>query len=573
MNSIPASQIVNVLPSVLAAGGSALDLNGLILTNGMRVPIGTVQSFPNAAAVATYFGVGSNLATMATVYFNGYDGSTAKPGALLVAQYNTSGVSAFLRGGNISGLTLAQLNAISGTVNIVVDGVARTSTVDLSSATSFSNAASIIATALNLTLGSGTVTGSISGTVMTVTVNSGVIIAPGSTVTGAGVTANTKVTSYGTGNGGIGTYNVNNSQTVSSESLTIGAAPVTVTYDSTSGAFVVTSGLSGNASTIDFATGTAASALLLQAAQGAVLSQGAKAAQPVAFMNALAGITQNWASFTTAFDPDSGTNTNKLLFASWANSTNNRYAYVALDSDVTPTQSTNATTSLGYIVTIQLKQSGTIPLYSSTFDTSLAAFVLGAIASINFSELNGRTTLAFRSQSGLTPSVTDAATAANLLANGYNYYGAYATAADGFNLLYDGSISGQFQWVDSYVNQIWLNNALQLALVELLVAAKSIPYNAAGYGRIKAAVLDPINQALDFGAIRTGVTLSASQAASINAGAGIDVATVVSQRGYYFQILDPTPQVRAARASPPCTLWYADGGSVQQINLSSIAVQ
>jgi hypothetical protein len=55
-NTIPASEIVTVTPNVLAAGGSSLDLNGLILTTSSRVPIGTVASFATPAAVGAYFG-------------------------------------------------------------------------------------------------------------------------------------------------------------------------------------------------------------------------------------------------------------------------------------------------------------------------------------------------------------------------------------------------------------------------------------------------------------------------------------------------------------------------------------
>lgn len=66
----------------------------------------------------------------------------------------------------------------------------------------------------------GTFTGSISGTVLTVTaVLSGYLI-PGNIITGTGVSSNTCVLSYGTGSGGLGTYNINNSQTVSSTTIT-----------------------------------------------------------------------------------------------------------------------------------------------------------------------------------------------------------------------------------------------------------------------------------------------------------------------------------------------------------------
>lgn len=64
-------------------------------------------------------------------------------------------------------------------------------------------------------------TGSISGTVLTITaVSSGALLNGGligNTV--GGVSAGTVITSFGTGTGGIGTYNINNSQTVASSTI------------------------------------------------------------------------------------------------------------------------------------------------------------------------------------------------------------------------------------------------------------------------------------------------------------------------------------------------------------------
>ena len=62
-------------------------------------------------------------------------------------------------------------------------------------------------------------TGSISGTTLTITQDDGVAggtLAIGSRIVGTGVTTSTYITALGTGTGGIGTYTVNNSQTVSS---------------------------------------------------------------------------------------------------------------------------------------------------------------------------------------------------------------------------------------------------------------------------------------------------------------------------------------------------------------------
>jgi hypothetical protein len=69
--------------------------------------------------------------------------------------------------------------------------------------------------------GYATFTGSISGTTLTV---SGGIAGPtpievGMMITGAGISSSTKIIALGTGTGGVGTYTVNNSQTVGSEAM------------------------------------------------------------------------------------------------------------------------------------------------------------------------------------------------------------------------------------------------------------------------------------------------------------------------------------------------------------------
>ena len=170
-------------------------------------------------------------------------------------------------------------------------------------------------------------------------------------------------------------------------------------------------------------------------------------------------------------------------------------------------------------------------------------------------------------------SVTDGATAANLKTNGYNYYGYVATAADSFQFMMDGVVSGDFDYIDSYINQIRLNSQFQLALINLLIASTSIPYNDAGYSLIEAACMDPINEALNFGSMRPGVPLSAQQIALVNAAAGVKIDTILSSRGWYLQILPATAQVRAVRGTPPIKFWYMDSGSVQYIEMASIAIQ
>jgi len=570
--AIPASAIVAVTPSVIAAGGSALDLSGLFLTQNQRVPVGSVARFTTAADVSTFFGPTSTEAALGANYFLGFDDSNVKPANVLFSQYNAAPVGAWLRGGNLGSMTLAQLQALTGVLTVTIDGSPHTSgNIVLSSATSFSAAAELITTALGVVGPAGAaLTGSIAGTTLTVTAVSSGALSVGQEVRGTGVTAGTQITALGTGSGGNGTYTVSASQTVASSALTTNTPAVT--YDVTANAFVVQSATVGAPSSIGYGSGTIAAPLMLTQATGATTSQGAVAATVAGAMATIVAQTQDWASFATVFDPDGGAgNAQKLAFANWNNGQNNRWVYVAWDSDVTATQAGN-TTSLGAQLTAA-NTSGTMPIYSPTNGPALAAFAMGAIASIDFTELNGRTTLAFRSQTGIVPDITNASIAANLEVNGYNYYGVWATANDQFQFCYPGQISGPFDWVDSYVDQFWMNNQFQLAFMVLLANRKSIPYNQQGYGLIKAAAQDTINQAVDFGAVRPGVTLSMAQAAEVNADAGIKIDDILSQRGWYFQVRDALPQVRQARGSPPCTFWYCDGQSIQRIHLASVMIQ
>lgn len=711
MSTIPISEIVQVTPNVLTTGGRGVDMIGLLLTTSWRVPVGAVSSFATADDVGNFFGFSSDEYNAGVKYFDGFENSNVKPGSVLFAQYPTAAVAAYLRGGN-TGLTLAQLQALNGTLTLTVDGSSQTATVDLSIAASFSAGAALIETALNSASSfTGSIdpnvvvgridpnagTASISGTTMTVTavasgafapgqevvgddvaagttivaqltgtagstgtyqvsisqeVASGDVTSTGATLTvasvtggaldvgqtlegtdveadttivafltgtggtgkyavdieqtvdagttitasgglltvtavasgtlgvgdvlaGAGITAGNHVTSFKSGTGGTGTYFMSVGDTVGSEAMTVAGASVAVTYDSVSASFKIASGTTGTNSTITAATGTLAEPLRLTVVEGAVLSQGADAAAPSAFMTSVAEITQNWAGFATVFDPDVSGNANKLAFASWTTSKNNRFAYVCWDADLSPSTSSPATSSLGYLLQ-QGDYSGTCLVgrdSNGTVDATYAAFILGIMASLDFAETNGRATFSFRRQSGLLATCSDASAAANLAANGYNFYGAYAGASEQFVFLRPGSVSGIFRWMDSYVNEIWFNSELQSALVNLLLQEKSIPYNVDGYALIQAALQDPVNAALNFGAIRPGVTLSSSQAASVNNAAGVKISDTLQDQGYYVQVKDASPEVRVARGSPPCTIWYMDGQSVQTINLASVNVQ
>ena len=66
---------------------------------------------------------------------------------------------------------------------------------------------------------SATFTGSIAGNTLIVTNVTSGVIGLDVTITGSGVSGNTIITGFGTGTGGVGTYNVNNNQTVASTTI------------------------------------------------------------------------------------------------------------------------------------------------------------------------------------------------------------------------------------------------------------------------------------------------------------------------------------------------------------------
>lgn len=505
--TIPASDVVSVNPGVIGSGGNPLALNGVIMSKNTYLAIGSVPSFSGPDAVGAYFGAASTEYALAQIYFTGFDNSPVKPGTLFFAPFADVARAAWLQSGSLSGMTLAQLQAITaGIMTVTMNGVLKTSTsINLATAVSFSDAATKIAAA-----------------------------------------------------------------------FTSGPA---VAWDAVRSTFIMTSSTTGAASVMTFAAGAIADALKLSATTGATLSQGSDIMTPGVAMDAVKSKTQNWVDFMTVWEPAIA---DKTLFAAWNNAQNQRFSYVCWDSDAQAI--VNGTTTAFGVIAKGLAYDGIVCVSGDAAAAvaqgttlavllpKLAAFALGSVASIDFSRTNGRITAAFKSQSGFTPTVLDQQIAANLLANGYSFYGAYATANDQFNFFYNGQMTGKWKWLDTFVNQVKLNSQFQLALLSLLTSVPSIPYNDAGYALIRAAMIDPIQQGLNFGSIRAGVTLSASQKAQVNSAAGQTVDNLITQNGYYLQILDPGAQVRGNRGTPVINFWYSDGGAVQKISLASIDI-
>lgn len=582
--SIPASRLVSSIPGVLAPGGNPLSLNAVFVTTDPSIPFGVAQAFPSDTAVDDWFGPNSPEAKHAGIYFSGYANASALPSTLYFYQYNAAPIAGYARGGSMASTPLSTVQGLSGTLTVVIDGMTVvTPNINLAAASSFSNAAALVQaglqTAGNIFSGQGSVVDA-TDTLTITAVTSGTVYV-GMPVTGADIAPGTTITAFGTGTGGAGTYTMSAPATATAGPEVItGQTAATVTYDDLRDAFVITSATTGDTSTVGFPTaGTLSTGLKLTSTTGAVLSAGAAGQTPTEVGDGIVGSTQNWATLHLVQDPDNGEAGGpiKLQFAQWISENSpagqERFFYPAWDADQTPASNGDDQACFAQLLEAA-GYNGTMPIYDQTAGDA-AAFVAGMVASINFNAPGGRIAFdAKTSSAALLPSVTSGTAAANLEANGYNYYGAFGTANQVFQEFQTGSMPGSWVWADPYVDQIWLNCALQLALMVYKQQANQVPYNTQGRAGIRNAMLPTILQGVSNGVIQAGVVLSGSQQQAVNsATANPNAATILSNVGWILTIGVATPTTRGARLSPPISLYYTDGGSVRVISFNSVDVE
>lgn len=354
--------------------------------------------------------------------------------------------------------------------------------------------------------------------------------------------------------------------TVINTALTTAGSSATASYDAGQECFVITSGTTGATSSITYESGTTLGLLLNWTEDtGAVLSQGMDSMDVAANMAAIRAVSENWATFTNLYTP--AADSEVLALSAWASSQGVEYLYVAWSESLQLIAQSD-TTSIA--VQINESQNGATTLIYGGL--RYAAFVCGAVASIDWERVNGVITLAFKSQSGLSATVQSATDAVTLLGKKCNFYGNYATRNDAFVFLYNGSMFGQYNFIDPFINAVWFNNAIQVSIMNGITMAGRVPYNEDGYTLIRAWIQDPINRALRNGVIDTGMALSEAQKAEVISEAGMDITDALQTEGYYLQVEDAGAQVRTNRESPSIGLWYTYAGSVQKIELASTLI-
>ena len=348
-----------------------------------------------------------------------------------------------------------------------------------------------------------------------------------------------------------------------------GSAPMAVTaatveYTSVFNAFVVTSGTAGVDADIALPTGSVASIMGFTADNGAVVSPGAQYMTPAANMEAVLEVTRN---FVTFMSMEKLSAQEAIDFSAWAATQGVNYLHVFWDDDIG-----NTAVSPSGTVAQALTEANAGSVCGIYGTARYAAFVCSCAASIAYDKVNGTITFMFKGQSGLGANVNNGSVAETLNGIGLNFIGNYATRNDQFVFLANGEMWGDWKWIDTYLNAVWLNNALQVACMAGFKNNLRVPYTEEGYTIVRSWCMDPINRALTSGVIEPGVTLSESQKAQLQREAGKDISQQLYSDGYYLMVKDPAPAIRQQRGTPDASLWYTYGGAIHKLEIASTAV-
>ena len=340
----------------------------------------------------------------------------------------------------------------------------------------------------------------------------------------------------------------------------------TIAFNSQFNAYILTNATSGASSTLTVPSGDVATALGFNS-DFAVISGGQDANTVTQSMKNLTNRFTNFVTFTTLAE---ASDADALELAQWATTNYNAgvlYLYVCWDS-----ASANLDPNNTAVIAEQLKAENvgaTCVCYPSY---EMASFIMGVTASIAWDQANSTITYAFKHLSGFGANVDKTSDANALDAHNVNYMGNFATRNDNFVLSYNGSMMGDWDWIDTYINAVWLCNALQVQLMAMFKTANRIPYNESGYAKIRSNCKDVINRAINNGVIDLGVNISDAQKSELTTLLGADYSDEIKNNGYYLQIVDATASIRQARKTPSINLVYTYGGAVHKLVVPATAV-
>jgi len=310
----------------------------------------------------------------------------------------------------------------------------------------------------------------------------------------------------------------------------------TVTYDAVRGSFNLVGGDTGEAviSTAPATGGTDMRSLLgwvdsgIITSTGALFSDGIDAATPVEALTTSVDQSNNFGSFL--FQP-SLTLPEIETIAEWTDAQNVRFIYCV------PVDSATAAT---YYAALQ-NNGGTAVTLSETANEYPEMVPMILLASTKYSQPNSVQNYMYQ-VFDLTPSVTTTTDSNTYDGIRINYYGQTQNAGQFVEFYQRGKLMGQSTDpipMNVYANEIWLKDAMGVALLNLLLALPTLPANKKGRASVMTTCQSVINRALGDGkgngTISIGKVLNDTQKAYIGTLTADSLAwRQVSTLGYWL---------------------------------------
>lgn len=511
MTAIDVGLYIQVTNTVEDSLNNAKTFAGLALTINPAIPTtNPILQFTNLPDVGTYFGTGSNEYASARKYFASCQTAVTLPPYIYFGRLILSNVGAWLRGGEVDdpATKLTALQAITaGVITVTVNGTSYVTTaIDLSTATSLSNAATLIETAIT---------------------TAHVPIATIFTLTYDGVR-----------------------NTFYSANTDSGAASTLGYFSST--------------------TTNLATILQMTQATNAVLSQGADAMTVTQNLTSLqGGFTDQFGLYFVDNLNSMLTDTLNLELAQWVSDQGDKYWSNVWSNEVA-LESLTDTTSIWYLVNQAGINNCSIfdeAIYNNSDRVSAA---VGIIASVDLTQSNSAITLAWKQQTGLLPSVTNTNIARILDQKGINYYGKVALTGSALtqNFFYPGAISGKWVFVDNLVGAVWIAFQCQFEVVAVFLGVGEVPIDPDGQGQVRTALNTALEGSKANGIVVTGLTFDNATAIEIKTTFGID-SIELTNNGYAILNTLPIAGLRKLRVSSPWYVLYTKGSAYQFLPINT----
>lgn len=338
---------------------------------------------------------------------------------------------------------------------------------------------------------------------------------------------------------------------------------VTVTYSSLTQAFTAQLLAGDGETTVSYCTdGAVATLLKLTADTLAVLSQGIKSQTPAENWQAMTKITKNWVAGVKLWQIEKSPYEESIADCEWFQAQGGKYCYAPYSDSLA--------------VVLGFKEIVTEANYDLVFvNYSLYDFVasqLGALAAVNYSQRSARISLTNKSYNGIVPLVDEDDLYDLLVAAKINFYGKFASQNDSFNFAEEGWISGIWLYIENYFNDRWVNNQIQIRQALVLQDSKVLPYTDIGYKSISSALNVVGRLCLNNTVAEPNCVIGEEDSQRLNEVAGFDLASALTQQGYYAWVIPATNEERVKRSPVVGYFYYINGGNIGRITINNVFV-